>query len=277
MVRIELDDGWMLLNHQDHARLAAMFADYWGNDVFTKLDPFPLIREGIARHDDAWVERDALPEITPEGFPSAFSKELVGSYDAFEEIDFEAYLRVRGNATEAVAATHPYSAVLISKHTENLLTEQVDIDSLSEEQKGQLDVFIENQRSRQKQLIENSVKTESAGAYVSREHLNSAFRFLQACDSLSLIVCVRFPNPIALRHEHATANGELKQVMCYPMGADRYQLDPYPFSESGLEFEVPFVEIQGKHFDTIEAFRAAVKNGQRKTFTVAFEPKMTQS
>ena len=87
MLRLETETGWWLVTHPDHARLAGAFAERWGNERFLPPEPRANVLKGIARHDDGWATRDAAPQITSQGKPSAFSVELVGKYSAFEEID----------------------------------------------------------------------------------------------------------------------------------------------------------------------------------------------
>jgi hypothetical protein len=92
MLRLETETGWWLITHPDHARLAGAFAQRWGNDRFPQPEPREHVLRGIARHDDGWAVRDAEPQITRQGRPSAFSTELVGKYSGFEEIDLVDYL-----------------------------------------------------------------------------------------------------------------------------------------------------------------------------------------
>jgi len=73
MLRSESDNGWWLVTHPDHARLAGQFAEHWGNDLFLSPEPRADVLEGISTHDDGWAARDAAPEITKQGKPSAFS------------------------------------------------------------------------------------------------------------------------------------------------------------------------------------------------------------
>ena len=95
------------------------------------------------RHDDAWAARDAEPSVTREGRPEAFSRELVGAYSAFEEINLRDYLAVRGRAAKAVAAENPFAAVVISMHTVDLLTARADLSALSEGDRNLHRRFIE--------------------------------------------------------------------------------------------------------------------------------------
>ena len=126
MIRKELPDGWLLVTHGEHARLAGLFAEAWGNAQFAAPEPRAAILCAVASHDDGWAARDAAPFLTKAAVPEAFTKDLVGSYSAFEEIDLPAYLRVRGEATATVAARNPFASIVVSMHTVNLLTEQAD-------------------------------------------------------------------------------------------------------------------------------------------------------
>ena len=84
MLRLETETGWWLVTHPDHARLAGSFAKRWGNDLFIAPEPREHVLRGINRHDDGWAARDAVPQITRQGKPSAFSHELVGKYSGFD-------------------------------------------------------------------------------------------------------------------------------------------------------------------------------------------------
>jgi hypothetical protein len=105
--RIETDTGWILVEHPEHARLAGRFAAHWGNAEFAPGAEGKDVLTAVARHDDAWASRDAEPFLTREGRPSAFSRELVGKYSAFEEIDLADYLAVRGRAARRSPPTIP--------------------------------------------------------------------------------------------------------------------------------------------------------------------------
>src|SRR5437660_5889619 len=139
MLRLKSETGWWLVTHPDHARLAGAFAESWGNELFLPPEPRENVLRGIARHDDGWTTRDAAPQITRQGKPSAFSVELVGKYSGFEEIDLPDYLAVRDSAVRQIAAEGPYAALLISMHTYNLLNERSDRSTIAPAQLPLLD------------------------------------------------------------------------------------------------------------------------------------------
>ena len=264
MIRQDTETGWILIGHQDHARLAGEFADKWGNERFRRPDPFHSISVAVSRHDDSWVERDARPLVTPEGYPSAFSRELVGTYDAFEEIDLEGYSGVRGAASEAVAADDPYAAILVSMHTVNLLTEQADLSGLSDADRALHGKFVEGQRKRQVEMKEALLEGGQDPATLVDSALQRGFEFLQACDSLSLILCVAYSEALPLRHRHPDTAGELIQIGCMPLGPGHYRVTPWPFGGKGrLRFSIPALEVEGRHFSGQAAFDAACAGGRQ--------------
>jgi hypothetical protein len=256
MIRIEEAGAWTLVGHQDHARLAGQFAVHWGNEEFAPPEPRVDILVAVARHDDAWAERDAQPVLTREGRPGAFSHELVGTYSAFEEIDLADYLAVRGRATEAVAEDNPYAAILISMHTVNLLTEQADLRSLDAGQQELHRTFIAGQLQRQREL--GALAARRLGpAGVEPARLRQAFEFLQLCDNLSLMTCVRYPRPITLRHRHPRRDGQLAALVCTPLSAVQYRVAPFPFDVDELRLSVPARRVPGAVFRDQAEFRAA--------------------
>lgn len=251
MLRLETETGWWLVTHPDHARLAGAFAERWGNDRFLPPEPRAHVLKGIARHDDGWAARDAAPQITRQGRPSAFSIELVGKYSAFEEIDLADYLAVRDRAVRLIAAEDAYAAVLISMHTYSLLTEHADRSTIAREQLPLLDKFLSQQKELQQSLVREiqgnpTFSAEQASESAIRDH----FRLLQATDNLSLLTCVDFGSPGDLLHPLRLRDGSYSRVEVKVAGSRHYVLNPYPFDEPSLTFTFPARHVEGKVFES---------------------------
>jgi hypothetical protein len=257
MIRIATPTGYTLVAHQEHARLAGRFAGHWGNTTFPAPAPAEIMPEvlvSVARHDDAWAGRDATPFLTREHRPAAFTRELVGAYSAFEEIDLADYLAVRGAATEAVAAEHPLAAILISMHTVNLLTEQADLATIKPADRPLHAAFIEGQLQRQRDLAASL--PPAFAAYATPSLLQRAFEFLQFCDNLSLLTCVRYDQPRPVRHAHPDATGARRTLTCPPVAEATFRLDPWPFDQPTLSFTVPARQVPSAACADLAAFRA---------------------
>jgi hypothetical protein len=251
MLRLETETGWWLVTHPDHARLAGAFAERWGNDRFLPPEPRVHVLKGIARHDDGWLMRDAKPQITRQGKPSAFSTELVGKYSAFEEIDLPDYLAVRDHAVRLVASEDPYAAVLISMHTCSLLGDHADRSTIAPADLPLLDQFLEQQKAYQESLRQQiAADSRFTPQQASEAAILDHFRLLQATDNLSLLTCVDFRLPAHLLHPLPLRNGEYARVTVRSAGSRHFTLDPYPFPEPSVRFEFPARHVQGKNFAT---------------------------
>jgi hypothetical protein len=260
MIRKELPNGWLLITHGEHARLAGLFAEAWGNSDFAAPEPKTDVRFAVTSHDDGWAVRDSAPFLTSAGIPEAFTKDLVGSYAAFEEIDLPAYLRVRGEATAAVAAQNPFAGIVVSMHTVNLLTEQADLSTIRAEHRALHADFIAAQRSFQLEL--------AARINASQSTLDRAFRHLQCCDNLSLIACAGYAEPRQLRHSHPDRTGMLHTLACVPQGEGVFKITPSPFRDKVMTFSFQVRHLIGRTFASHEAYRSALAATSYETRTV---------
>ncbi len=251
MLRLETETGWWLVTHPDHARLAGAFAEHWGNERFLPPEPRVSVLKGIARHDDGWAARDANPQVTRQGKPSAFSVELVGRYSAFEEIDLADYLAVRDRAVRLIAAEDAYAALLISMHTYNLLTEHADRSTIAPLDLALLDTFLQQQRIFQHSLREQiSVDPSFTPKEASEAMILDHFRLLQATDNLSLLTCVDFRQSAHLLHPLPQRDGGHAEVLVRAAGRRHFVLEPYPFAEDPLGFLFPARQVEGRVFSS---------------------------
>ncbi|ATC65614.1 hypothetical protein CMV30_17605 [Nibricoccus aquaticus] len=260
MIRKELPDGWLLVTHGEHARLAGLFAEAWGNAQFASPEPRADILFAVAAHDDGWAARDAAPFLTKAAIPEAFTKDLVGSYAAFEEIDLPAYLRVRGEATAAVAERNPFAAIVVSMHTVNLLTEQADLSTIRPDHRPLHADFVAAQRAFQLEM--------AARLNASQGALDRAFRFLQTCDNLSLIACAGYEQPRTLRHSHTDRAGQLHSFSCTPESPGVFKITPSPFREKELTFPFKARRLKQHTFASIDDYRATLAATPYETIAI---------
>jgi hypothetical protein len=269
MLRQRTEDGWFLITHPEHARIAGEFAKAWGNERFRV--PFPLadVIEGVRRHDDGWTGRDVAPLLTREGKPSAFGIDLVGKYSAFEEIDLEDYLAVRGRAMEAVASGNAYAAILISMHTCNLLTARADRSTIQPHDLPKLDAFVARQQQRQMEL---RAACADSGRYSDRdlahETLLENFRLLQACDNMSLMSCVDYDGAGSLLHPLPTSGGGTSEVSVSRTGLRSFKLTPWPFSTGRVEVQASGRRVTGEKFRNLDEIRAAYEKAAVETLPI---------
>jgi hypothetical protein len=272
MLRAESDNGWWLVTHPDHARLAGQFAEHWGNDLFISPEPRADVLAGISTHDDGWAARDAAPEITKQGKPSAFSSELVGKYSAFEEIDLLDYLAVRRQAVDTVVCHNPYAGLLVSMHTFDLLANRADRSTIHTEQVSLLDAFLEDQKALQQKIRSRLMEDPHYKADdVATDRIENHFRLLQACDNLSLLTCVDYQAPAHLLHALPVTQGRGEPIMVQPIGVRHIRLKPYPFITSPLTFDFPARFVEPLSFSSNSQLREAFKSARVQLLSVTVE------
>jgi len=269
VLRLESETGWWLVTHPDHARLAGAFAECWGNDRFASPEPRAHVLKAIARHDDGWTTRDAAPQITRQGKPSAFSVELVGKYSAFEEIDLADYLAVRDRAVRLIAEEDAYAALLISMHTYSLLSEHADRSTIALNDLPILDQFLADQKGFQGSLMQRvSTDPHLASGQKSEATILDHFHLLQAADNLSLLTCVDFSRPANLLHPLRLRGGGYARVEVRSAGQRHFVLDPYPFAEPDLSFTFPARHVPGKVFSSGAELQARFEGATVETLSV---------
>jgi hypothetical protein len=269
VLRLETETGWWLVTHPDHARLAGAFAERWGNERFLAPEPRANVLKGIARHDDGWAARDAAPQITRQGKPSAFSVELVGKYSAFEEIDLADYLNVRDRAVRLIAEEDAYAALLISMHTYSLLCEHAYRSTISPQDLPLLDEFLDRQREFQKTLrLRISAEPGFTAGQTSDEAVLDHFRLLQATDNLSLLTCVDFRQPSHLLHPLPVRGGGRARIEVRSAASREFVLDPYPFAEPSLTFGFLTRHVTGKAFASASELQRAFASAPMETMSV---------
>jgi hypothetical protein len=228
------------------------------------------VLKGISCHDDGWAARDAAPQITRQGNPSAFSTELVGKYSAFEEIDLADYLAVRDRAMRLIASEDAYAALLISMHTYSLLYDHADRSTIAPADLPLLDDFLVRLAAFQKSL---SAQIAADPRFTPHQTTGSAirdhFRLLQATDNLSLLSCVNFRRPAHLLHPLPLRSGEHATIAVTSAAPRHFILDPYPFAEPALSFTFPARRVVGATFNSAQELQEQYHRAPVEMLSVA--------
>lgn len=264
MIRQETPTHWLMVTHADHAAVAGQFADAWGNECFDRPEPFDAIRHAVYHHDDGWIARDASPALTRDHRPEAFTRQLVGAYSAFEEIDLPSYLKVRAEATDAVASVNPVAALFVSMHTHNLLSEQADVNSIRPEHRRAHADFLASQLAWQ--------QSTAAAVRIDDATLRRGFEFLQCCDNLSLIVCSGYDLPRDLRHTHPDRSGQRHAIRCTRVNPRLYTLDPWPGLRREIVLDIPYRSIAKADCIDSKTFQAAWRRATLHAHTLILRP-----
>ncbi len=255
MILQERDGALLLFRQTDHALLSGAFADAWGNDRI----PTPARRESTliaaSRHDDGWSEWELSPRLGSHGGPVDFI-----------HIPRPEHVALYKRGIDLVESENDYAGLLASMHGERLYTRPFfpGMDPQIKNLKGSdlelATAYIEGERKRQERLL------GGIGGNGTRDDSEEGWRLLQVWDRLSLLVCMGPLNPGNERKMPpiASVDGDVEIVARGTDGGE-LQLDPYPFREPAMEFDIAGVRTEASHWKDEETFRREFRNAERMT------------
>jgi hypothetical protein len=244
MILQERDGELFFFRQTDHALLSGAFASAWGNDVV----PFPPRPEATivaaARHDDGWSEWELAPKLRPDGEPVDFIRVPVSDHVP---------LYKRG--IDLVEMEGPFAGLVASLHGERLYTRPFHpgMDPRLEHLEGPdlrlAQTYVEGERSRQQRLL--GLLDPDAGA-----DADEAWRLLQVWDRLSLMVCMAPVRPGAKQTFRPFGGpDEPLAITAESPEAGVLAIDPYPFKEPNIEFDVSYVRTAAQKWKDDVSFR----------------------
>jgi hypothetical protein len=255
MILQEHDGALQLFRQTDHALLSGAFADAWGNEQI----PVPARRESTvvaaSRHDDGWSEWELAPKLAANGGPVDFI-----------HIPRAEHVALYKRGIDLVETENDYAGLLASMHGERLYTRPFfpgmdpQIKNLTGSDLELATAYVEGERKRQERLL------GSIGGNGARDEAEEGWRLLQVWDRLSLLVCME---PLRSGAERkmppiASTSGDV-EIMARGTDRAELQLDPYPFREPGIEFDIAGVRTDTKQWSDEASFRRDFRNAERIT------------
>jgi hypothetical protein len=178
---IVYDEGetLLLITQPDHAHFTGELLSLWRADGLPDHPRRAEILFAGREHDNGWREEDAAPrwnaaESRPHDFLSMPRAERIAIWE-------------RGTAR--FAGSHPYAALLITRHALNLYRDRRDSPDAADWK----DFFAYLDE------LERGLREATGVDEAREEEIAADYRFLDLGDLASLVVCNRWPEPFA-RH-----------------------------------------------------------------------------
>jgi len=244
----------VVIRQTDHAFLAGFFAREWGNDIFTRPEPFASFCLAAAEHDNGWQEWELAPGVDPRTFtPYSFmtvpTEEHVALYQRGIEravkADLYAGLLVAAHCTglyDRAKATMPgYSAKYVKaqeQHHANDFVQRLRLQVL------RLKVDLRNNPATKPLTEEKLIKANS--------------QRLEALDRLSLFFCLGNADEsiiegVPVNDEGAEVDWEIRKT-----GKNEFTLAPYPFRREPLEFAILARRVPKRRYTEDAEFQKVV-------------------
>ena len=232
----ELPDGtFLMIEQEDHTDLSAQFAAHWGNDEFSRPEPYHSVLFGTTYHDSGHREMEAdLPIDVERGVPYAIGRTPPGLRKNDADVANAQWVRTRD----------PYASLLVSMHHAGLRKDRYGTVRKRTETEWPpagakaigIDALFGDLDSWQQEVVERL----GLGEPKPRQGLWHNYRLLQVFDLLSLYFC-----------RDGVAKGEMQEVvlegvpvsnasdqvvdLCLaPTGPDALRITPYPFDAPSM-------------------------------------------
>lgn len=277
MIVAETADGYQFVTQPDHAALAGQFADRWGNDRFDPPAPRAALVAAAYEHDLGWWAYDRRPHLA-DGTPVDF-----------REMPPDVWSDLYDEGVAVATAVDPYVGLLVAMHGAGLRNRRYGLSPDWPATPPAYAEFVARQEERQSALLaemrEAGDERVSASDAETLSYLHgdgrvpdghdsplwTAYRLLQAWDTLSLSFCVTHDPPgYEAVDAVPTAEGEPDATLVVERAADgEFRIDPYPFDAPPLDVTVPLRTVPARSFDDEESLTRAYYDAGREMRTVS--------
>ncbi len=226
------DSDVLAISQESHADVAAQFAAHWGNDRFSRLEPFQSVLFGTVYHDSGHREMEAdLPIDPATGLPYNFRG---------------APPEVRNRESDGLNALwirqrDHYAALLVSMHHNGLRKRRYDTVSMTggEISLGMEDAFADLAGWQLEAVDELGLADAKA-----RRNFWHNYQALQVFDLMSLYLCCdgfkgEEPQPAMLRRVPVTPDSDERvDVTIEPLSRSELRLSPHPLDIAPFDVSV---------------------------------------
>jgi hypothetical protein len=231
---LQQGDPMVAIRQTDHAFLAGFLAREWGNETFTKPEPFASFCLAAAEHDNGWAEWEMLVGVDPKTFAPY----------SFMTVPTEEHISLYQRGIERVVKADLYAGLLVTSHCMNLYDKaRATMPGYSakyvraQEQHLAAD-FVQRLRLQQLRMKVDLRNDPATRPYTDEKLLKLNAQRLDALDRLSLYFCLGANGDTTI--ESVPVNDEGKEVdwQLRSVGGGQFTLEPYPFRRDLLEIAI---------------------------------------
>jgi hypothetical protein len=234
MIIYEQGDQLVVIRQTDHSLLAGFLAREWGNEEYTRPEPFAAFRLAAAEHDNGWTEWEMLPQIDPVTFtPFTFM-----SIPTAEHID------VYKRGMERIIKADRYAGLLVSMHCAGLYDRAratmpgFSAKYVKSNETTEVSEFVQRLRLQQLRLKVDLRSAADTQSYAEEKYVEKNLLRLEALDRLSLYFCMgplgdAVIDGVPMDNSGREADWELR-----PDGKNVVTLSPYPFRRDPLDISI---------------------------------------
>lgn len=254
MIRREEKEGWFLINQHDHAALSGQIMNYWGNEAFEPPDPRDEVLLAITEHDNGWTDWDSSPKVeTQTGYPMNFM-----------EMDFPDQKTIWTRSYRRCSEEHPYASALIALHFRVFNQKIID--------KNEGNTEARRLNFEMNKFIANSLNLElsDSGLPPLPKKAKINLRLVQVGDIISLALCHGWPS-IDIDAVPLNYKGTAFKLKLTSSDGKNYTINPYPFSQDRLRFQIIGRKLGRKQFNSDDELRQILTESNLETLELSIK------
>lgn len=234
MIIQEQGDQLLLIRQTDHAFLAGFFAKEWGNEDFSRPEPFGSFCLAAAEHDNGWSEWELQPRLDPKS----------RTPNTFMSIPTEEHIALYQRGIERLVKVDHYAALLVSMHCAGLYDRAratmpgYSAKYVKSTDSAMVTDFVSRLRLQQLRLKVDLRADPGTKDLVVEDTLKANFERLETLDRLSLHLCSNPQENCVIDAVPRDDRGDEVDLDLRSEGGNMLTLAPYPFKRDVLEFSI---------------------------------------
>jgi hypothetical protein len=234
MILQEQGDQLLVIRQTDHAILSGFFAREWGNELFTRPEPFESFCLAASEHDNGWREWELAPQMDPRThLPYSFMS-----------IPTEEHVALYQRGIERVVRADRYAGLLVSMHCTGLYDRAratlpgFSAKYVKSNESHLVNDFLQRLKLQQLRLKVDLRVNPATKGFAEEKSLERNAQVLQALDRLSLYFCLSSLADATIDGVPSNQEGSDVDWELRPDGNNEVSLGPYPFRRSPLAVSI---------------------------------------
>jgi len=233
-VILQQSDPVIVIRQTDHACLCGFFAREWGNETFTRPEPFSSFCLAAAEHDNGWQEWELHPGVDSKTFAPY----------SFMTVPTQEHIDLYQRGIDRVVKADLYAGLLVASHSIDLYDRsRATIPGFSAKYVKAQEQQIANDFVQRLRLQQLRLKTDLRAAPATKEFteeklIKANLQRLEALDRLSLYFCLGAAEDASIEGVPVDNTGKEVDWEVRPAGPHQFTIKPYPFRRDPLEFAI---------------------------------------
>ncbi|MGB7846967.1 MAG: DUF3891 family protein [Candidatus Acidiferrum sp.] len=231
---LQQSDPIIVVRQTDHAFLCGFFAREWGNEAFSRPQPFSSFCLAASEHDNGWQEWELSPGIDPKTF-SPYS---------FMSVPTEEHIVLYERGIDRIVKVDLYAGLLVSFHCMGLYDRsRATIPGYSAKyvkahEQPVANDFVQRLRLQQLRLKVDLRNEPATRAFIDDKLIKANSQRLEALDRLSLYFCLGAAEDASIEDVPVDDLGTEVDWEIRPAGPNQFTIKPYPFRRDPLDFAI---------------------------------------